>query len=404
MTTAPRLLVVLFIALLLTSCGGDNRYTTPRPTPTPLSDVINAQATQIYSGAASQVAIAQATYVAEQSAIRATAEYQATDAAINATISAHDIGYLPTRAAIQATIDAARAGEAQARLDSAQINLQIAKRGAADAMTISQLNVISATNAVTTTAALRQHDLDKSNDFWYSVTDYISRWIPLAAFAVGAFCLLWIVRAVAARLAGDRDRAMLVLGYAMHPALLPPAPAEYVENDRETPEHGNTGNTGNTPNNTGNTPISTVFPVYHQGNVTYMPRMSAEERDALLKAKTTAIRILQAAAEWNQAHRADKDYDPARISRYDDLGVKAEDRGEVCGMLEALNPAAVSIKKGGKGQGTFVTPEYGSSVIELLKAIMSNDVRLYPAGFRSEAIQAAETLNSAVNALPGVTR
>lgn len=180
--------------------------------------------------------------------------------------------------------------------------------------------------------------------------------------------------------------------------LLLAAPAE---NEAETREHGITGNTGNAATNTGNTP-NTVFPVTYRGKVErYIPRLTTEERTAIYKAKADAIRILTAAAEYNAVNIGS---DPARIARYDAIGVKSEDRGAVCDMLEALNPAAVSIQQGGKNQGTFVTPEYGANVATLLELIKAGDVRLYPAGFRSEAIDAAETLNSAINALPGVTR
>lgn len=155
MTTALRFWLIILVAFLV-GCSTDNRYTTTRPTATPLSDVISAQATQIYSGAASQVAIAQATYVAEQSAIRATAEWQATDVAVNATISAHDIGYLPTRAAIQATIDAARAGEAQARRDAALLNVALAVTQQADTVKLASLDIVSKTAMVTAQAQFAQ--------------------------------------------------------------------------------------------------------------------------------------------------------------------------------------------------------------------------------------------------------
>lgn len=180
--------------------------------------------------------------------------------------------------------------------------------------------------------------------------------------------------------------------------LLLSAPAE---DDQETRDHGITGNTGNTATNTGNTP-NTVFPVTYRGKVErYLPRLTTEERTAIYKAKADAIRILTAAAEYNVVNVGS---DPARIARYDAIGVKSEDRGAVCDMLEALNPAAVSIQQGGKNQGTFVTPEYGGNVSTLLEMIKAGDVRLYPAGFRSEAVDVAENLNREILSIPGTTR
>lgn len=407
----PYIIIIAIAVLALSGCGPVRPLASVNATPT--QDVMSAQATAVQGNASAQVAIANATYTAEQANIRATAEAQATDSAINATLSAHDIAYAPTRAAIQATIDTARANEAQARLDAARINVEMAVTKQAQAYEQSQteqyaaaklasLEIISKTDAVSVTTALRQIEVDKANDLAFQLPDLIGRWWQLITLFVVLACLVWLVRAGAARLAGDRDRAMLVLGHANHP-LLQPASANVEYDPWETPEHGNTENTGNTEENTENTAPS-VFPVHYSGGVTYIPRMTPEERTAVYKAKDTAIRILQAAVAYNQAHQSDPDCNPAKIARYDALNVKAEDRGDVCNMLEDLNPAAVSIKKGGNNQGTFVTPEYGASVESLLRLIMSNDVRLYPRDFRSAAVEAAEALNSGINALPGVTR
>jgi len=93
----------------------------------------------------------------------------------------------------------------------------------------------------------------------------------------------------------------------------------------------------------------------------------------------------------------------ADIARHHNLKMKPEDAGDAREMLERLE--VVYIKQGGKPdeQGTYIMPDYGT-IDNVIALIRSGDIRVSPPGFYDSILKSAAVMDSAIDALPGVTR
>jgi hypothetical protein len=370
--------ILILLVVVLSACDA--------PPPAPL---IAAKLTADHAVANAAAAEAQATLDAAQVSYRATV--QASDA--QATAQAHAGGVIEaTRTVVQATLDASAIAEAQARVDVARIQITAQ---AAEAQ-LKTLAVVSMTNSVSVTqiaqATELNHKLAREDDFFWNVWDYLSKaagpLLGMGAAILALYAGYVIVRALAVRLSGvsgNHQMAALVLGYAASPTALLAAP-------RDAGEHGETRNTGYTEYTNDNTDDG-VYPVYSNGPTRYAPRLTDAEFAQLRHFKSRATSMLLKSIEYNDQHSLPDN----KIPRHNKIGMKPEDRGEICDALERVG--AVLIRQGGNNQGTEILEPYATCQ-GLLDALISGSLRIVPLGFNTAALRRAEILNSAVNRLP----
>ena len=218
--------------------------------------------------------------------------------------------------------------------------------------------------------------------------------VQLIFAIIGAYLVLLLGRAMAARLAGPQN-AEMVLNFVPFPFsiltdLISALPhAQQMDNDDENePETGNRETLGNTGNTAGNTPAQEFMSISYNGEQHLAPRMTREEHAELLGARHDAIVLLDRCVKYyREANLADD----GTIPRYDKINMKAEYRGAVVDMLEYSGAVSKIPNK-----RTFVVPEIGTCAL-LMQMIINNRLRVYPVGYaeRKQAI-----LDSAVQSLP----
>lgn len=211
---------------------------------------------------------------------------------------------------------------------------------------------------------------------------------------VGAYLVLLLGRAMAARLAGPQN-AEMVLNFVPFPFsiltdLLNALPRSRQMDDDQSnePETVNTETLGNAGNTVGNTAEPQFMTVTDLGMQKIVPRMTREEHAELLNARHDAIVMLDRCVKY---YRDSQSEDDGTIPRYDKISMKAEHRGAIVDML-VYSGAVSKIPN----KRTFVIPEIGTCAM-LMKLIIDSRLRVYPVGY-AERKQAL--LDSAVQAIP----
>jgi hypothetical protein len=220
-------------------------------------------------------------------------------------------------------------------------------------------------------------------------------------YAVGAYALILITRAVAARIAGPN--APLVLNMPLIALPHWQSLGTKSEFDKETDNTTTLENTEEHLKEHWETPQETLpaVEVMAAGGLVPSPiitKMDREEREELLRVRHEAIALLQRCVEYYQVKHEDKKSgemvkitDNGTIPRYDELGMSSDNRGKICHNLE--ESGLVSIVK---NHSTFVVPEIGTCAA-LMSLLIRNQKRVYPAGYSQRR---QKLLDSAVAALP----
>lgn len=214
--------------------------------------------------------------------------------------------------------------------------------------------------------------------------DFLAQFLALS---VGAYSALLMVRAIAARVAGNN--APLVLG---GPLISINFPLPRRENENDQDDAGETGNT-ETANHTGNsveTPPETsdLMTVGYQGEQHLVPRMSREEYHRLLDVRFRAIGLLEHCVKYYKDNQA---ADTGVIPRYDSIGMNAKNR------QDAVNDLWYSSFVVKSPNQTSVDPMYFTSCGALLQAIIDKRVRVVPFNYLEDK---QKLLDEAVAALP----
>lgn len=408
MTTPPRLypllVVVALFALLVAGCVSDVRSIGASTVSAP-----QVKATLEYAQAASNALDAAATAQAQQTQATATAQ------AIEAQ-SRLDAQYVQATATMQAIALNAEKRLGDVMIDQARA--QATAQAVSISATITSINrqsqldsadAISQTFVISSAALLRseqlKQQLDREHDWLWLLPDYIVHAAPCGLVVLLLVAGLLIVRALAARLAGDSERAQMVLDGATIKLYLPaprPSPTgddSSVSNNTETRYTVTTGNTENDTGNTGKHAEPDVITVNQRSGTSYLPRLTTEQHIALASAKSLCLDWLYRARQWDAENGMPNNY----IARHHNLNMKPEDAGDAREMLERIE--VVYVKQGGKPkeQGTYIMPDYGT-IDNVISLIRSGDIRVSPPGFDDSILKSAAVLDSAIDALPGVTR
>ncbi len=378
-----RLLLIFVVLFFLAACLPVG---SSRPASTPALG--NSVATSAYANADRSIAEFQVT----QDAVNSAATLTSRDRDATATAVAQRAS---TTTAVQQTLDANTIKESNARVTIAAAQVT---QAAVD-VAIAQTHLVSATNAMTTaivlnTQAVSEQQARYNDPVWRLIQFLGGALVPCGGTALVLlllYALLIWVRALAARLAGDKHRAEIAMRVHF-PLLAAPLPREEEAGSEEsgvasweTRDHGITPESREiSEKNTGNT--GSVFPVNAARGSRYLWQWTPDERRILFDFRVRVIEMLDRAIAFNRENGGDDRY----IPRYNKIGMKTEHRQELTHALRAIG--AVTIERGGDDQGTKVTDLYGT-VENLRTALIEKRVTVFPEGFHSTAEQRAADLN-----------
>lgn len=391
--------VVFIAALMLTACSAEQSRSTIA------QQNLNSAAAQATNAAIDDAAQAAATQQARDrnnAAIAAatSAAYNATQQAVSATRTANDATIAALSVEQQRNLATAQAKQNQAAVDIS-INAATATAQAIDRKARIDIDIATRTAAETratlTAVSIAADDMSSrvKSDLVYILPDILMRYAPCGVVLVLLFLALYLGRAIAARIAGDSDRAELALSNSIltvnFPFPLLPAPSHVID--------GNSGETGNreTAETAGNSTVSgsdqpSPVPFNDLGEAKMLTPMTREEYQEFRDVRTGALELLARCAQYYQREQKP---DNGIIPRFDKLGMQAERRGEIVASLEYSG--LVSVINASK---TFVVPEIGTCAA-LMKMIARDQRRVYPSGY---AERRQQRLDDAVGALPELNR
>lgn len=381
-------LFILAYVIIIAGCAASQQYST-----TVKQNLTSAQA-QATNAAIAENDSAQSAQATR--AARADQVSQATAQSNNATRAAIDSTEQARQVIARAT-DAARADAAGAlTLEQAQaaatatraalgrqmsIDAQEAKKIEAE----TQATITAANEAATTakqTAAYR-------NDFFYILPDLLMRYAPCGVILLAGALIWYLVRAIAARIAGDEGRARTAL---MPPSITviwptPLLPAPRDDDDDDEGETGNTDTEGNSGNSEGNSG-ETVFPVNDRAGSHPVLNMTREEYHEIVDLRRKSIDLLARCVDYYRENNA---VDDGTIPRHDKIHMQPENRGAI---VDGLWYSSYVIKTKNK---TLVDPHRYPTCAALLEAIKSGHAKVYPLNY-FESKQAR--LENAISTLP----
>lgn len=391
-------IVAVFVALVLSACISSPGLIAPQAT-RPIS-AVQAHATSQFAAAQAEAIDSQAT--ADTAAIHATQTTVSTEAQNRLALQSNSA--TATAQAIASTneqqISAVMIEQARINATATAVSIQATVNAINRQSQLDQARGISQTFVITSQTALRaeqiQRDRDRANDFFWTLPDYIVHAAPCGGVVLLLLAGWLMVRALAARLAGDSERAEMALRMPSITLMLPapaPAPPDDPDDVSDNTETRITGYTGNTEKDAGNTPE--VITIRQKATTAYLPRLTTEQHLVLSRCKALCLDWLYRARQWDAENGRPNNY----IARHHHLKMKPEDAGDAREMLERLE--VVYIKQGGKPeeQGTYIMPDYGT-IDNVIALIRSGDVRVSPPGFDDTLLKQSADLERAVAALP----
>jgi hypothetical protein len=222
------------------------------------------------------------------------------------------------------------------------------------------------------------------------MNDPIDLFVRATAVLIGAYLVLLLGRALAARIAGDH--ADLVLSFALISFSLP-LPLRSSEDDQKNDaETDNTTTPGNTGKHAETPPeMQTMMKVTDVSGQRLVPEWDTQQWESFEIARRNAIVLLNKCILYYQEHPKEKD--TGQIPHYKKLGMNAGNRG---GAVNDLWESGFCSKG---PSGSYIHPEVARSCSELYQHIVKRDpkYRVYPYGYER---QKNDTLDNAVNAIP----
>lgn len=389
-----RLIVMLFTLLELCACSSQS--------PRSVTAQQNLNAAQVQATNAALDEQAATASAAEEQRKNNDAAARSTEQARNATAQAVNATEEARQAIARVTEQARTDQQAQLTLEQQQV-AATATRSALDRQM--NLDAQSATRtaveyqatitAAQSAAASIQKSSTMQNDWYYLLPEVLMRYAPCGVVLFALMLIGYVVRAIAARIAGDEGRAKMALANPSltlyFPTALLPAP-RYDDDENET-ETGNTATPENSENNGetgGETPD--LMTLGYAGEQRLAPRMSREEYHELLNIRQEAIALLDRCVKY---YRDNQSSDDGTIPRYDKIHMKSEDRGRI---VDNIWYSGYVIKSPNR---TAIDPAYYTTCAALMKAIIDKQARIYPLGYLERKQQ---RLDDAVAALPANKR